>query len=42
VNASALVFELGEEVVGRAARLVAHPVAETSEDSVTAVAGVAL
>lgn len=38
MNASALV----NEVAGRAARSVAHPVAEASEDSVTAVAGVAL
>ena len=42
VNASALVFELGDEVVGRAVRAVAHPVVEASEDSVTGVAGVAL
>jgi len=46
VNGSALVFELGDVVVGRAARSVAHPVAHpvagASEDSVTGVAGVAL
>ncbi len=42
MNASALVFELGDVVVGRASRSVAHPVAEASEDSVTGVAGVAL
>jgi len=42
VDASALVFELGDVVVGRAARSVAHPVAGASEDPVAGVAGVAL
>jgi Transposase DDE domain group 1 len=42
VKCNALVFELGDRVVGGAERSVAHPVVEASEDSVTGVAGVAL
>jgi len=42
VNATALRFELGDAVVKRPERAVAHPLVETSEDSVTGVAGIAL
>jgi hypothetical protein len=42
VKSSGLVFELGDPVVVRPDRSVAHPVAEVSEDDVTGVAGVAL
>lgn len=42
MNATALAFELDDRIASRALPAVAHPVVETSEDSVTGVAGIAL
>lgn len=42
MNATALAFELGDIMVKRPFPVVAHPVVEASEDSVTGVAGIAL
>jgi len=42
VNATALCFELDDPVIDRAVRVVARPVVQAGEDSVTGVAGVVL
>jgi len=42
VKATALAFELDDTIVKRPFPVVAHPVVEASEDSVTGVAGIAL